>query len=111
MHELALTQDLVESDRRTLRRSTGHPRRAGGRQAVGRGARCISLLLRAVRRRARLPKAPSSRSWNSPGRARCRDCEQRDSTLDSIFDRCPCGSLSLELLSGEQLQLREVEVQ
>lgn len=44
------------------------------------------------------------------GRARCRDCTL-EMQLDSIFDHCSCGSLSLELLSGEQLQLREVEVQ
>jgi hydrogenase nickel incorporation protein HypA/HybF len=44
------------------------------------------------------------------GRAHCRDCES-DIPLESIFDRCPCGSVSLDFLSGEQLQLREVEVQ
>jgi len=44
-----------------------------------------------------------------PGRGRCRDCQQ-ESTLSSAFDRCACGSISLEFLCGEELQLREVEV-
>jgi hydrogenase nickel incorporation protein HypA/HybF len=44
-----------------------------------------------------------------PGRALCRECG-RECELNSAFERCPCGSFSLQLLSGEQLSLREVEV-
>ena len=44
-----------------------------------------------------------------PGRALCRSCD-REFELNSVFDRCGCGSLSLQFLSGEELQLKEVEV-
>jgi len=44
-----------------------------------------------------------------PGRGACRDCSA-EIELNSAFDRCPCGSMSLEFLSGEELKLREVEV-
>jgi hydrogenase nickel incorporation protein HypA/HybF len=44
-----------------------------------------------------------------PGRARCRDC---GAPIDaaSPFPLCPCGSADLELLSGQELRIKEVEV-
>jgi hydrogenase nickel incorporation protein HypA/HybF len=44
-----------------------------------------------------------------PGRGLCRDCAA-EIELNSAFDRCSCGSMALQFLSGEELQLREVEV-
>ena len=44
-----------------------------------------------------------------PGRGRCRDC-LHENALESAFEACICGSMALDFLSGEELQLREVEV-
>ena len=44
-----------------------------------------------------------------PGRARCRDCDAQVE-LQDIIALCPCGSANLELLSGEEIRIKEVEV-
>lgn len=43
------------------------------------------------------------------GRARCRDCANVVELLDFIA-LCPCGSADLEVLAGEELAIRSVEV-
>jgi hydrogenase nickel incorporation protein HypA/HybF len=45
----------------------------------------------------------------TPGQARCRAC---DATvpLERPFGRCACNSTDLEWTSGEELEIREVEV-
>ena len=45
----------------------------------------------------------------TPGRARCRDCEAQVELLDTIA-LCPCGSANLAMLSGQELKIRSVEV-
>ena len=45
----------------------------------------------------------------TPGRGRCRDCEAQVELLDMIA-LCPCGSANLALLSGQELKIRSVEV-
>jgi len=45
----------------------------------------------------------------TPGRARCRDCG-RSVELEALLGLCACGSADLELLEGQQLKIREVEV-
>jgi hydrogenase nickel incorporation protein HypA/HybF len=44
----------------------------------------------------------------TPGRARCRACGGLVE-LDRPFGRCACESTDLEWLSGEELEIREVE--
>lgn len=44
-----------------------------------------------------------------PARAHCRDCEA-DVDLEDIIGICPCGSANLELVSGQELRIKEVEV-
>jgi hydrogenase nickel incorporation protein HypA/HybF len=44
------------------------------------------------------------------GRARCRACEG-EVALDRPFGLCACGSSDLEWLSGEELRIKEIEVQ
>jgi hydrogenase nickel incorporation protein HypA/HybF len=44
-----------------------------------------------------------------PALARCRDCGAAVE-LESFFGLCRCGSVSLEMLSGQELKVREVEV-
>ena len=44
-----------------------------------------------------------------PGRARCRACGAT-LALDRPYGRCGCGGRDLEWLSGEELMIREMEV-
>jgi hydrogenase nickel incorporation protein HypA/HybF len=44
-----------------------------------------------------------------PALARCHDCGAAVE-LESFFGLCRCGSVSLEMLSGQELKVREVEV-
>jgi hydrogenase nickel incorporation protein HypA/HybF len=43
------------------------------------------------------------------GRARCRCCGN-ELSIDSLLDLCPCGTADLELLAGQELRIKEVEV-
>lgn len=43
------------------------------------------------------------------GRARCRTCGDEVELFDLIA-LCPCGSADLEILAGEELSIRSVEV-
>ena len=43
------------------------------------------------------------------GMARCRDCGA-EFALDDLLVLCECGSANRELLAGEELRIREVEV-
>ncbi|MHB8883797.1 MAG: hydrogenase maturation nickel metallochaperone HypA [Methylovirgula sp.] len=45
-----------------------------------------------------------------PGRARCFDCG-REIVLDEIFGRCVCGSQQLERLSGDELNIKSMELE
>jgi len=45
-----------------------------------------------------------------PGRARCPACV-RDVPVSARFDACPeCGHYPLEILAGEEMRIRELEV-
>lgn len=43
------------------------------------------------------------------GQARCRDCGA-EFTMNDLLMLCACGSANRELLAGEELRIREVEV-
>jgi hydrogenase nickel incorporation protein HypA/HybF len=45
-----------------------------------------------------------------PGRARCLDCGS-DVALADVFGRCACGSRKLERLSGEELNIKSMELE
>lgn len=45
----------------------------------------------------------------TPGRARCRVCGG-EVELPMLVGRCGCGSSDLQLLSGDELKVREMEV-
>ena len=108
MHELALTQDLVDliAEHCAGRTVTRVVLEVGKLAAVVPDAFRFCFELCAEGTPA---EGAELEIVELPGRALCRDCGQ-ECELNSVFERCPCGSLSLELLSGEQLNLREVEV-
>jgi hydrogenase nickel incorporation protein HypA/HybF len=43
------------------------------------------------------------------GRARCRDCGG-EQTVTQLFGQCPCGGVDLEVVAGEELRIRQIEV-
>ncbi len=108
MHELAIAQELVN-----LACARG-----------GDGARIVRVVVAVGKLSAVLPDAlrfcfdEVTRETaaegarldivETPGRARCRACGGAVE-LERPFGRCACGGTDLEWLSGEELELREVE--
>jgi len=45
----------------------------------------------------------------TPGRARCRDCDG-EVALVRLVGRCACGSANLRVVAGEELKIREMEI-
>ena len=45
-----------------------------------------------------------------PGRARCLDCAG-EVAVTQLFDTCRCGSANLILISGEELKVKQMEVE
>ena len=45
----------------------------------------------------------------TPGRARCRDCGA-EMALAEPFGRCECGGENLELIAGQELKVKQMEV-
>jgi len=108
MHELAIAQDVVQ----TVVAETG-------------GARVLRVVMVIGKLSAVLPDAvrfcfgfcaeggplegASLEIIEPPGRARCRTCGH-EFELERPFGRCPCGNTDLDWLSGEELEIRHVEV-
>jgi hydrogenase nickel incorporation protein HypA/HybF len=45
----------------------------------------------------------------TPGRGRCRDC-RCEVPLQDLFGLCSCGGAQLEVIAGQELRIRSVEV-
>ncbi|WP_427162277.1 hydrogenase maturation nickel metallochaperone HypA [Aliinostoc sp. HNIBRCY26] len=45
-----------------------------------------------------------------PGLAKCRQCGA-EFTIDKPFGLCKCGSVHLDILTGEELKIKEIEVE
>jgi hydrogenase nickel incorporation protein HypA/HybF len=43
------------------------------------------------------------------GRARCRGCSA-EQAVTQLFGRCACGGFDLEIVAGEELRIRQMEV-
>jgi len=108
MHELAITQEIVE----ILRERAGERR---VRRVVLEIGKLSAVLPDAVRFCFDLcaegtPVEGARLEIEEPaGRARCRACGG-DVVLDRPFGRCGCGSTDLEWISGEELKIREMEI-
>ncbi|MBD2604973.1 hydrogenase maturation nickel metallochaperone HypA [Scytonema hofmannii FACHB-248] len=46
----------------------------------------------------------------TPGLAKCRQCGA-EITLEKPFGVCSCGSLQLDLIAGEELKIKEIEIE
>ncbi len=114
MHELGLTQQLVE----TLSRAVV--------EQEGAGARVVRVVVEVGKLAAVLPDAlrfcfdlcaagtPLQGAIlqidEIPGRARCKACDL-ELLLDKPFGRCACGGSDLDWLSGDELRVTAMEVQ
>lgn len=108
MHELAITQEVVETVAERCQ-----------------GSRVLRVVLEIGKLSAVLPDAVRfcfdvcSQGTNmegaeldiieTPGSARCQACGAVV-TMERVFGRCECGCSELDWLSGEELRVREVEV-
>lgn len=45
-----------------------------------------------------------------PGMAKCSQCH-KSFYVDKLFGICECGSLQIEIISGEELKIKEIEVE
>jgi hydrogenase nickel incorporation protein HypA/HybF len=45
-----------------------------------------------------------------PGRCRCRDCGS-EFEVATLYEACPCGSRAVDRLQGEELKIREMEIE
>jgi hydrogenase nickel incorporation protein HypA/HybF len=108
MHELAVTQSVVE----TITERTSGARVTCVRLDVGKLsgvvpdalAFCFELVV------AGTPLEGAALEISEPdGRAHCRGC-RADFTLDRPILLCTCGSADVEVLAGQELRIRSVEV-
>ena len=108
MHELAITQEIVE----ILRQRAGDRK---VRRVVIEIGKLSAVLPDAVRFCFDLcaegtPAEGAVLEILEPaGRAKCRACGG-EVALDRPFGRCGCGSSDLDWVSGEELRVREMEV-
>ena len=109
MHELGITQQVVEI---TCRRAEGRRvlrvvLEVGALTAVLPDAMrfCFDLCCEDT-----LADGAELKIVEIPARARCRSC-QTEITRDRPFGMCECGSCDLEWLSGEELRVREIELE
>jgi len=110
MHELAIAQEIVE---------------LACERAGGADRRIVRIVLRVGKLSAVLPDAlrfcfdaataataaegASLEIIEADGLARCRACGA-EVALERPFGRCACASSDLEWISGDELEIRDVEV-
>lgn len=109
MHELGLTQQLVE----VLVEKAGDQRVIKVVVEVGKLAAVLPDALRfcfELCAQGTNVEGAVLQIDEIPGRARCRGCSN-ELALHQPFGRCACGGSDLEWLSGEELRVTSMEVQ
>jgi hydrogenase nickel incorporation protein HypA/HybF len=108
LHELAITQGIVE----TISQRCDGARVIRVRLSIGKLSGvvpdsvrfCFDLVADGT------PVAGARLDIEEPeGWARCRSCSQ-ERRIDDLVLLCPCGSADLDVLRGESLAIRSVEV-
>jgi len=108
MHELAITESLV----RAVSERVGDAKVTCVRLAIGRLSGVVPdavLFCFDVCSAGTPLEGARLEVEEIRARAFCRDCRQETDLEDSIA-LCTCGSANLELLSGQELKIKEVEV-
>jgi hydrogenase nickel incorporation protein HypA/HybF len=108
MHELALMESLVTA----VVDGVGDSRVSVVRLEIGRLAGVVPDALRFcfdVCTQGTVLEGASLEIVEIPGRARCRDCN-REVALETAVSACTCGGFDLQILTGQELRIRNVEV-
>jgi hydrogenase nickel incorporation protein HypA/HybF len=109
VHELAITQDMVAAVAETV----GPARVARVRLQIGRLAGVVPEALRfcfdACSRGTTLEGATLEID-EIDAHGRCRRCDA-EMAMTSSLDSCICGSTDVEMLTGEELRIKDVEVE
>jgi len=109
MHELAITESMVAA----VAEAVGVARVARVRLQVGRLAgvvpQALQFCFEACARGTTLEGA-ALQIDEIPARGRCRDCGA-ELTMNSFVDTCACGCIEVELMSGQELRITQVEVE
>jgi hydrogenase nickel incorporation protein HypA/HybF len=108
MHELGITQEIIEI-------VSEHSNGAKVTRVVLEIGKLSAILPDAVRfcfdlcSEGTVAEGACLEIIETPGQARCRQCDALV-MLDKPFGRCDCGSTDLEWLTGEELKIKEMEV-
>jgi hydrogenase nickel incorporation protein HypA/HybF len=109
VHELAITESMVAA----VADSVGAARVARVRLQVGQLAGVVPHALRfcfeACTRGTSLEGATLEID-EIPARGRCRRCGA-EMTMATFLDACACGSIEVELVAGQELRIKHVEVE
>lgn len=109
MHELAVTQEIVEvvCERAGTARVMRVVLEIGKLSAVSPDAVrfCFDLCTEGT-----VAEGAILEILQPAGIARCRECGAQ-LELDRVFGRCACGCSDLDWLSGEELKIKEMEIQ
>jgi hydrogenase nickel incorporation protein HypA/HybF len=109
MHELAITESMVA----TVAEHVGEARVARLRVQVGSLAGVVPHALRfcfEICARGTVLEGAALEIDEIPARGSCRQCGA-EIAMASFLDFCRCGSAELELLAGQELRIKHVEVQ
>ena len=108
MHELAITQNLVS----TVCERVGEAKVVRVRLAIGRLSGVVPDAVRFcfdVCSAGTALEGAQLEVDEVAARARCRTCGS-EAELEDAIALCACGSADLEVLSGRELRIRDVEV-
>jgi hydrogenase nickel incorporation protein HypA/HybF len=109
MHELAIMESVIDAVTERV-----HPARvACVRLMVGRLSGVVPQALRFcfdVCARGTALEGAALEIDEIPGRGLCRRCG-RDVAMATFLDTCGCGSTEVDLVAGDELRVKEVEVQ
>lgn len=108
MHELAITQSIVEAVAERVGEATVVRLRLEIGALAGVVVDSVRFCFDLVSEGTVLAGA-TLEIEEPPGHARCRSCA-REFEITDLLATCECGSLDLEVLSGDQLRIKEAEV-
>jgi len=108
MHELAISEGIVESICEAVPEGKVLSVTIEIGQLTGVVPDAVHFCFDACTRGTRLEGARLD-VVDVPGRGRCGSC-QREQDMSELITRCACGNPFLEVLRGQELRIRSVEV-
>jgi len=108
MHELGITQDILEAvtERADGRKVTRIVLEIGKLSCVLPDAVQFCFELCAA---GTVAEGATLAILHTPGRGRCRSCGA-ELPLYQVFTRCTCGSTDIEWINGEELRIKSIEL-